>query len=125
MNKGTPEGLKKLKNMRTNKIIILLLIIFIATAVSGCIKKTTPAVLNNNEIQSQVAPTTDINATPNYYNDLEKQCQTKPGASCCLNSVARMQTGNFKLAEAEKCPAGFERQMLLCQDTLIWCQPIK
>lgn len=125
MKKGTLEELKKLKNMRGINFIFIIVLFFLMFIISGCDIINAPANSDNNQIQSQTNPATGTQATLNYYDDLEKQCQTKPGANCCLNSVARMRAGNFKLEEEGGCPIDYEHQMLLCQDTLIWCQPAK
>ena len=62
-------------------------------------------------------------AEKDYYQVLEDKCN---GSSCCLSSVQRMRENNYKESdEYRNCPEGFMGNMLRCESSLKWCEPIK
>ena len=60
-----------------------------------------------------------------YYQNLFKECESKNSFSCCDNSLAQMIVGNYKLEPSEGCPTGTQRNLLKCEDTFVWCEPIQ
>lgn len=61
-----------------------------------------------------------------YYRDLTEACEEKPGFECCMSGLRDMIKNNYLLAdENENCPEGFRPEMQLCEDSLIWCEPVK
>ena len=62
---------------------------------------------------------------PDYYQKLASQCLQKGSYSCCISSVKNMRQGNYRIEPESGCPEGFNRNMLKCIDTFIWCEPTK
>jgi hydroxylamine reductase (hybrid-cluster protein) len=64
-----------------------------------------------------------------YYTNLAKKCKTDSKISsvnCCLASVNYMQKGRFKLIpQSLQCPEGYRKNMFMCIDTYVWCEPGK
>ena len=58
-----------------------------------------------------------------YYQNLAQQCESRESSGCCLSSVKTMQAGNYQLASANKCLAGYELNTLKCSDSYYWCEP--
>lgn len=57
------------------------------------------------------------------YDQLERECE---GSSCCISSVRTMRMLDAVLAtNRETCPQGYERDMLRCIDSYVWCVPTR
>jgi len=65
----------------------------------------------------------EINKLPDYYQRLAKECNAKSSYNCCVSSVNEMSKKRYNLEPKEGCPKGFQRNMLKCEDTFIWCEP--
>lgn len=66
----------------------------------------------------------DISQWSDYYKEIANtnDCKESP---CCMSGLRTMEEKGYKLAdENEECPEGFKPNMLLCIDTLIWCEPV-
>ncbi len=75
----------------------------------------------NSEVNNRIVETVD-QEKENYYDALEKKCNTK----CCLSSVDVMRKNNYKeLSKNEKCPDGFKMNSFPCTTAFQWCQPIE
>ncbi len=64
----------------------------------------------------------------NPNNDLDKQedydaLNKKCDSSCCEQSIEIMRTNQYPLYTGE-CPTGFERNQLLCIQSMAWCEPV-
>ncbi|MFH1785888.1 MAG: hypothetical protein ABH842_05660 [Candidatus Micrarchaeota archaeon] len=57
-----------------------------------------------------------------YYKVLAEQCEAKGSYSCCMASVNNMAAYNYMLEPATGCPSGYQRNMLKCIDTFVWCE---
>jgi hypothetical protein len=73
-----------------------------------------------------VAPITDIpkpteiieKPTADYFKNLRAQCNEE---SCCLSSVDTMEQKWYKEAADDKCPAGYDTDLLKCEWSYKWC----
>lgn len=59
-----------------------------------------------------------------YYEQLANACKDKQSEGCCMASVERMRSGNFKLAPQEGCPVGYRPSGVRCIDSYGWCEPV-
>jgi len=66
-----------------------------------------------------------ISKLPDYYKNLAKECKSRSSYNCCMSSVNNMANGNYKLEPETGCPDGYQRNMLKCIDTFVWCEPVK
>ncbi|MFH1520858.1 MAG: hypothetical protein ABID61_04385 [Candidatus Micrarchaeota archaeon] len=57
-----------------------------------------------------------------YYQKLAEQCESKGSYSCCMASVNDMADNNYMLEPATGCPDGYQRDLLKCEDTFVWCE---
>lgn len=58
---------------------------------------------------------------PPYYQQLADQCK---GSSCCLSSVDSMYRTNATLSPPKGCPSDTQGNMLRCEDSFKWCEPV-
>ena len=77
---------------------------------------------NSNSGDNHNTETAD---TQNYYDRLTKECKNKGSENCCLASAKVMKAGNYTLVPKEGCPAGYQPNMMRCEDSYTWCEPIK
>lgn len=97
--------------LESKSITIIMIVALIFLVILGGCSKTSEA---DNEISQW----------PDYYREIANtnDCKESP---CCMSGLRRMVENNYLLAdENENCPEGFKPNMLLCIDTLIWCEPI-
>lgn len=57
-----------------------------------------------------------------YYQKLAEQCKSKGSYECCMSSVNEMSDNNYMLEPATGCPVSYQRNMLRCADTFVWCE---
>jgi hypothetical protein len=72
----------------------------------------------------------EIKKLPAEYQTLAEGCLDKGSFNCCMSSVRRMANGKYVQAGAFKnlvyeCPEGYTANMLRCEDTYVWCEPVK
>lgn len=60
---------------------------------------------------------------PDYYKYLAGQCESKRSYNCCLNSVSRMASGDYKLRPEAGCADGYKSNSLRCLAAFSWCEP--
>ena len=83
----------------------------------------------------------DISKLSDYYQNLAEKCKeskelgiSRSSFNCCLKSVKTMAEGNFKLpylpypgevSPKSECSEGFGINMLRCEGSYDWCEPVK
>lgn len=58
----------------------------------------------------------------NYYASLATACKSD---QCCISSARTMADYNYQIAKDGKCPAGFNKNQLICIESYVWCEPSK
>ena len=67
----------------------------------------------------------EISNYSDYYKELAEECNLKSSPGCCIASVRRMESGNYKLLPGDGCPEGYQINTLKCIDSYKWCEPMK
>lgn len=68
---------------------------------------------------------TETANSQDYYDELASECKNKGSENCCLASVKAMKSGNYTLVPEQGCPCGYQPNMMRCEDSYTWCEPIK
>ncbi len=104
------------------KIIIVIIAVLVLICVASFLIIT---FREKSEIKKQES---EISGWSEYYRKIaEEKCKKESYYSdCCMVGLRRMAENSYLLAdEDENCLDGFRSEMLLCIDTLVWCEPIK
>jgi hypothetical protein len=115
------------KKISTIVLIIIAIITIIVSFNYFPQKKTTPIPLTTIKPTQTTIPPLDTQAIEysETYDNLAIQCDSKDSKNCCLSSVDAIIKGNYILEPNTGCPSGTQRNMMKCESTLIWCEPIK
>ncbi len=99
--------------------IVLIIVIIIGGLVCFNIFKTP---IGPGGMPTQNENSANNTTDSDYYNKLKSNCN---GSGCCLSSVNVMEKRGFEEAESDgQCDEGFQRNMMLCFDSLRWCEPM-
>lgn len=77
---------------------------------------------NSDDGNNQNTETADAQ---NYYDKLTSECKNKGSENCCLASVQAMKAGNYTIVPEQGCPAGYQPNMMRCEDSYTWCELIE
>ncbi len=60
------------------------------------------------------------------YQELAQECNSKEDKQCCLDSLKRMKSDGATAMASNigVCDYGYEREMLNCADSFVWCKPL-
>lgn len=56
--------------------------------------------------------------------ELAQNCKEKLDVDCCMASLKIMTENSYKIKPETGCPDGFEANMLRCEGSYTWCEPI-
>lgn len=104
------------------KIVLIILILLILICLGNFLLTTLKEKSEMKEAESGILGWTD------YYKKIaEERCRRGTYYSeCCMSGLRTMVKNSYLLAdEDENCPGGFKANVLLCIDSLVWCEPIK
>lgn len=64
------------------------------------------------------------------YQALAESCKQRGSVNCCMSSLRTMRENNYFPASEDdsgnySCPEGFNRNLIRCIDSFIWCQPVE
>jgi len=74
-------------------------------------------------------PKSEISQLPPEYQVLAEDCSKADSFNCCMSSVKTMAQGKYQLAKnpddlsSQACPSGYQRNLLRCMGTKVWCEP--
>jgi len=112
--------------MSSTKIILSTIIIvtlggfYVFTLTHKTLDQNVPAVVPDTSYKPA-----SQNNTYTYYEQLASECTETQSKSCCLASVATMETGGYERISDTGCAEGYEVQTLKCTGGFRWCEPIK